>query len=323
MTAVDRSESDREAGDTLDPGRSAELVIWALRRCPVDRDGVAVELRRLFGVAGGKRVERVVAKAANVLGDLGGPWSAARAGTGFSHGERLVVVALAAHQRGDAQSFGTAVAALAPAATAAPVAEALSMLAGGLDGAGCRVVGCPIAHEHIARQSAIAAAVTLDPAARIDDLTRPELVLVRSMRHLVMRLKIGVTEADDLEASLRQVGVADAVPSMVMFLRILGQAASRIIDIRLCRCPFLSPDEARFLQVAASLQRGDQASASALLEDWLPPQARAMAIQPGYGIALAFLNGGFSLPWRSRPAPQHERAPSPMSANAPRSVTLH
>lgn len=74
--------------------------------------------------------------------------------------------------------------------------------------------------------------------------------------------------------------------------------ATRQIEFRCPNCPRLSPDEQRFLQALAHLQRDRRAAAAAILGQWLAPAACRVALNAAHAVAGAIALAGLILPCR-------------------------
>lgn len=74
--------------------------------------------------------------------------------------------------------------------------------------------------------------------------------------------------------------------------------ATRQIEFRCPNCPLLSPDELRFMEALALLQRDGRDPADAILADWLAPAARRVALNAAHAVAGALAGAGLILPWR-------------------------
>ncbi len=90
-----------------------------------------------------------------------------------------------------------------------------------------------------------------------------------------------------------------AVTAFDQLFQAFAGGATRQIEFRCPNCPRLSPDEQRFLQALAYLQRDRRAAAAAILGDWLAPAACRVALNAAHAVAGAIAQAGLILPWRS------------------------
>ena len=328
MSRTELSAHDETTEVSMDPGQVETLIVRSLRRQGLDPEDTAAAFRRVLGAAHGADAQRAVLSLASALAPVAEPETAAprdQRNNSHTEAERLLLTALSARQGGNDRLFDAMIAALQPSGRREALASALAALAGVLTAAGCRLPAPPRQDPpaRTAQCNHVAASMVVDGVEDLDALRYAERLLIGSVRYVVLRLKRGAIEVRDLETELRKQGIDNAVPAMVALTRIVGTAAKRKIDIRCCGCPKLSPDEARLLHIVAVLQRGDQKPASALLLDWLPPAARSMAMQPAYGIAIAFTRANLNIPLRAWSFPELNGLPQMWPAGVPASVRLH
>ena len=88
-----------------------------------------------------------------------------------------------------------------------------------------------------------------------------------------------------------------AVTAFDQLFQAFAGGATRQIEFHCPNCPRLSPDEQRYLQALAYLQRDLRAPAEAILADWLAPAARRVALTAAHAVAGATALAGLVLPW--------------------------
>ena len=138
---------------------------------------------------------------------------------------------------------------------------------------------------------------------RLDQLQAPEAFIVVAMRLWAAHLRGGPGGYSDWREGFRIAGLEDhGIPAFEAFTRILRIAATRALDVRLLGCAGLGQDEAWFLQHLGALQFDQRVEAQAILEDWMPPSAARLALEPAQGLADALTQAGLILPLREREA---------------------
>jgi hypothetical protein len=152
---------------------------------------------------------------------------------------------------------------------------------------------------------------------RLDQLHAPEAFIVVALRLWAASLRGGPGCRGDWREGFRIARLEQhGIPAFETFTRILRIAATRALDVRLLGCGGLGQDEAWFLQHLGALQFDQRIEARAILEDWMPPGAARMALEPAQGLADALTQAGLILPLREREA-QCFRQPPPGAAQHP------
>jgi hypothetical protein len=139
--------------------------------------------------------------------------------------------------------------------------------------------------------------------APLAELATAELLAVATIRLWALPFKDPETSHPDWRAGLSAAGIEDeGVPAFDILFRIVIQASLRPLDVRCPRCARLGQDEAWLLQLVSLLQRDRLGEAAAVLEEWIPPAARRMAMLPAKGFADALSGAGLRIPLRHREA---------------------
>ncbi len=122
----------------------------------------------------------------------------------------------------------------------------------------------------------------------LEGLRTPELFAVAAARLWVAPHRKPRQQHPDWRQGFRAAGMSDqAMRAFDALWRIVAASAHRSVDIRCSPCPALSPDEALLLQIIDTLQAGHDDAAAELLERWLPPTARRIALEPARAFAIA------------------------------------
>jgi hypothetical protein len=133
----------------------------------------------------------------------------------------------------------------------------------------------------------------------IEQLNRGESLLLGAVRVWVAKYRKRQCGLMDIAWMFRRFGIARAAPSLHAVMMHLSIAAERSIDIRCCKCPKVSPDETRLMDLVAHLQDGEEASARAILRFWLAPAAARLSMVPAWALAEVFRDAGLMLPLRT------------------------
>jgi hypothetical protein len=115
----------------------------------------------------------------------------------------------------------------------------------------------------------------------------------------------------DLFRHLSAHGAANAAPGLHGVLYNSSVAAARPIDVRCCRYPNLSPDEARMIHAIACAQRSLRTRAFELLADWLPVAAAHLTIDALMCAGAELANAAAVMPWRAWDFAALERLSAP------------
>ena len=134
----------------------------------------------------------------------------------------------------------------------------------------------------------------------IEHLNRGESLLLGAVRVWVAKYRKRECGLMDIAWMFRRFAVARAAPSLHAIMMHLSIAAERSIDIRCCKCPKVSPDETRLMDLVAHLQDGQEPSARAILRFWLAPAAARLSMVPAWALAEVFRDAGLILPRLAR-----------------------
>jgi len=134
-------------------------------------------------------------------------------------------------------------------------------------------------------------------------LDAAERVLLVAIRWWVAAFRRADDPLPQLCADMAAAGVDDAALSVDGLMSVLARTARRTIDIHCPRCPGLSEDEQRLLQVASLAQAGDVERAERVLRAaLLTAQGAELALVPIEGLGHVFAMAG--LFFRRRRPPQ-------------------
>lgn len=137
---------------------------------------------------------------------------------------------------------------------------------------------------------------TAVPGVEIDALTFPEQFLVWSVRAWVDGYKSGTGRAGLLREGFALAGAADGWLVVEELMSIVAANARRPLDMRCLACRALGEDEAPLLAAIAGLQQGDEAPATVVVADWLPPSAAQAALALLKRLAGELSQAGMRLP---------------------------
>jgi hypothetical protein len=129
------------------------------------------------------------------------------------------------------------------------------------------------------------------------DLGSGELFVLAALRAWVAPHRDPEGVHPDWRSLFAMAGVAaEAAQSFDRLLGIVACGATRLLDMRCCRCPGIGADEEALLRIVAALQGGDALSALDDLADWLPPSALTPALQGAQRFAALTAAAGLRLP---------------------------
>ncbi|WP_439596262.1 hypothetical protein [Falsiroseomonas sp.] len=129
------------------------------------------------------------------------------------------------------------------------------------------------------------------------ELDAGELLVAGALRAWVAPLMAPAERHPDWRRYLGLGGLAaEGLAAFDRLMRLVAHAARRSLDVRCCRCPGLSPDEAALLQLVAALQAGQSFAALEVLTDWLPEPALMPALAAARDFAAALHRARAALP---------------------------
>lgn len=106
----------------------------------------------------------------------------------------------------------------------------------------------------------------------------------------------------------------DGIQGLANLFGIIAVSPRRKLAVACMHYRFLCPDEGRFLQLMALLQRKDEAGAEDILLNWVPPAAARLSIPYAQALADGLAVQGLLLPRRCEAEAQfakHARYPVP------------
>lgn len=121
-------------------------------------------------------------------------------------------------------------------------------------------------------------------------------LVVWSTRKWAELVKTGPRDLDHLQQAYRFARAADALPVLDGFLTVLIIAYEARLEIRKVGEAMLSADEARLVDLIASLQASAMPRAADLLDAWLPPAGHPAVLQQGRRFARLLAMAGHFLP---------------------------
>ncbi|MBU8541179.1 hypothetical protein [Falsiroseomonas tokyonensis] len=131
----------------------------------------------------------------------------------------------------------------------------------------------------------------------MQELGAAELLVAGALRAWVAPLLAPAGRHPDWRRYLALGGVvAEGAEAFDRLMRLLAHSARRSLDVRCCRCPGLSPDEAALLQLTAAVQAGQSFAALDVLMDWLPEPALMPALAAARDFGAALQRAGAMLP---------------------------
>ena len=143
------------------------------------------------------------------------------------------------------------------------------------------------------------------------DLGAEELFVVGALRAWVAPLQAPSAPHPDWREIMGLASMpAGAAVAFDLFMTVVAQGARRLLDVRHPPCTSLGEAELGMLRLITALQRGDQATALDLLEDWLTGEAVPAALRAAERFAELAAEGGMRLP-AAPPPPRFVFAPSP------------
>jgi len=150
-------------------------------------------------------------------------------------------------------------------------------------------------------------------------LTTSELLVMTTLRLWAMPHRDPDRKHPDWREGLQAAGLGtDGVEAFDLLLRMVVCTTLRPLDVRCPGCPGVGLDEGLFLQTLLCLQQHREASAAALLADWMPPAAVRLAMPHARALAELLLDHGLTLDHRRQ---AHPRAPA-LPASSDRGLTL-
>jgi hypothetical protein len=315
----------------LDISLPEQVVVWSLRRYRAG-DGrlelLAATYRKVFGLADVETAlsafGRLVAAIEQHCRRRSPPARMDR--LHLSPTESCVLRLIAAAQVGDEATMDAVAAWLVAREGQAPLVAAAADFAGCLAQAGQQV----LSRDAVAMLGAIGRRPhreegTLPSVDRSTALTPDETLLLQGIRIWVSCAKENRCGGRDLSQHLSANGAANAAPSLHGILYNSSVAATRPIDVRCCRCPNLSPDEARMIHAVACAQRNLKTSVFELLSGWLPVAAVRLTIDAVMCAGAELGKAAVVLPWRAWDFAALERLSAPPPANhlEPANRVLH
>lgn len=107
--------------------------------------------------------------------------------------------------------------------------------------------------------------------------------------------QVGPSFQDGLEKA----GCPDAAAPLSTLLHIVGETATRKLEIHKANCPCLCDDEKRLLHVLAAQQNGHALEAFDVLINMIPGTAVRLALSQASLVAISFARAGLFLPERA------------------------
>jgi len=142
------------------------------------------------------------------------------------------------------------------------------------------------------------AAQTYPDEMPLAELRTPELLLVTTLRLFAEGAWSGSPR--DWMEGLAAAGLPfEGLSGFARMFEIIAMAPQRKLAVACMHCWHLSPDEGRFLQLFASLQRGHADDAAEILQIWAVPSAARLALPHAQAVADGLANQGYLLPRRA------------------------
>lgn len=131
------------------------------------------------------------------------------------------------------------------------------------------------------------------------DLKTSENIALWSIRTWVWSVALQKQTGPLLKSGLEKAGCADAASPLSALLHIVGETATRDLEIHKSGCPSLSADEKRLLHTLAAQQNGHILEAFDVLVNLLPGAAVRLALTQAEAVSASFARAGLFFPERA------------------------
>ena len=143
----------------------------------------------------------------------------------------------------------------------------------------------------------------------LTELRTPELLLVATLR--IFAESAWAHNSKDWSEGLVAANVSpEGVRGLIGLFDVIAVAPLRKLAVACIHCRVLCPDEGRFLQLIASLQRSDTDDATQVLLNWVAPAAARLALPHAQALADSLAQQGYLLPRRTAMAGMFPEYPS-------------
>lgn len=136
-------------------------------------------------------------------------------------------------------------------------------------------------------------------AQRVSDLKTSENIALWTIRTWVWSIVCEDQATSCFTGGLEKAGCSDAAAPFSALLHIVGETATRKLEIHKAACAELYDDEKRLLHTLAALQNGHTLEAFDVLINMLPGAAVRLALAQAEQVSACFARAGLLLPERA------------------------